>query len=220
MTDDIKAVWSDFGGVLTPPLNHTMSIFCHEVGVPVESFLTAMRTVGDCFGTDPMAPLDTPLVSEEEWARQMEAVLRTDHLATVDLSDFGTKWFTDRETNEHWLEYLRWLRAGGMFVGMLSNMVPSWDRHWREMVSPESFDDLVMSFQVGCRKPEREIFDLAAAKAGARPAQCVLVDDIEANCAGAREAGWQAVHFTDTTRAIAGLELLMLDGAPERQVRT
>jgi putative hydrolase of the HAD superfamily len=167
-----------------------------------------------------MAPLDTPLVSEEEWARQMEAVLRTDHLATVDLSDFGTKWFTDRETNGHWLEYLRWLRASGVFVGMLSNMVPSWDRHWREMVSPESFDDLVMSFQAGCRKPEREIFDLAAAKAGARPAQCVLVDDIEANCAGARKAGWQAVHFTDTTRAIAGLERLMLDGAQERQVRT
>lgn len=218
MTGDIRAVWSDFGGVLTPPLDHTMSIFCKQVGVPVESFLAAMRTVGDTYGTDPMAPLDTPLVSEEDWARQMETVLRTDHLATVDLSDFGAKWFTDRETNDQWLEYLRWLRADGVFVGMLSNMVPSWDSHWREMVPPESFDDLVMSFEVGSRKPQAAIFELAAQRAGALPSQCVLVDDIEANCAGAQAAGWRAVHFTDTSQAIAALERLQ-PTASEGQVR-
>ena len=107
MTDHVRAVWTDYGGVLTPPIDHTMSIFCEQVGVPKKAFLAAMRTVGDAYGTDPMAPLDTPLLTEEEWSREMEDILRRDHGTTVDLSNFGEKWFTDRETNGRWLDRLR-----------------------------------------------------------------------------------------------------------------
>jgi putative hydrolase of the HAD superfamily len=218
---DVRAVWTDFGGVLTPPLGHTMSIFCREIGVSTDAFLAAMRTVGDSYGTDPMAPLDTPLISEEQWAREMEAALLRDHGATADLSDFGDKWFTDRETNERWLATLRRLKADGMFVGMLSNMVPSWDRHWRLMVPPDDlFDDVVLSFEVGSRKPERRLFDLAADRSGVTPQECLLVDDLAANCEGATEAGWQAIHFTDTAAAIERLERLLRparrESAPQR----
>ncbi|WP_037682693.1 HAD family hydrolase [Streptomyces cellulosae] len=207
MTTTVRAVWSDFGGVVTPPTAVTMRDFCARTGAVAEQLNEAMRAVGDSYGTDPMAPLDTPLITQDEWTRQVEAVLLERFDARVDLSDFGAKWFAGRETNSAWTDWLRDIRSRGVFVGMLSNMVPAWDEHWRAMVPPEGlFDDLVMSFEVGLRKPQREIFELAAKRAGFAAEECVLVDDLEVNCEGARAAGWQAVHFVSTEGTIAALE--------------
>ncbi|MER5463025.1 HAD family phosphatase [Streptomyces sp. NPDC002668] len=207
------AVWTDFGGVLTPPIEVTMGAFCRVVAVPPPALRQAMYKVAQGYGTDVMAPLDTPLVSEEEWCRKVEEVLLKEHGLTTDLSDFAAKWFTDRQTNEAWLTKLRALRAEGVFLGLLSNMVPSWDKHWRQMVPDSLFDRVVLSFEVGHRKPEKGIFDLAARAAGVAPWQCVLVDDLEDNCEGARAAGWQSVRFTDTAAAAQRLDELQADVA-------
>ena len=58
----MTAVWSDFGGVLTPPIEQDTKDFCRRIGLPPQDFLAAMRAIGDDFGTDPMAVLDTPLL--------------------------------------------------------------------------------------------------------------------------------------------------------------
>lgn len=210
MDGAVRAVWTDFGGVLTPPVAETMRDFGLRVGVTPEALGEAMAEVGRSHGTDSMAPLDTPLVSEVEWSRQVERVLRDRFKTNVDLSGFADKWFAGRPANGAWVAELRRLRAEGWFVGLLSNMVPSWDAHWRAMVPAEEvFDDVVCSYEVGCRKPEPEIFALAARRAGVPPEACVLVDDLEVNCAGARAAGWQAVFFTSAEDAAARVAAML-----------
>ncbi|GAA3505063.1 hypothetical protein GCM10019016_121760 [Streptomyces prasinosporus] len=206
----VRAVWSDFGGVLTPPVDRDLEDFCAREGLPAAAFRRAMAEVARPFGGDVMAPLDTPLLSEEEWARRMAAELARDAGVEADLSGFGERWFRGRRTNDAWLRFLRGLHDGGLFVGMLSNMPPAWDRQWRRMVQPDGlFDALVLSFEVGSRKPERRIFEIAAEAAGVPAESCVLIDDSAANCAGAEAAGWQAVHFTDAERAAARLRPLL-----------
>lgn len=54
------------------------------------------------------------------------------------------------------------------------------------------FEDLVLSFEVGRRKPAAEFFHHCREKAGTAAERCLFVDDLEANVAGAREAGLQA----------------------------
>jgi putative hydrolase of the HAD superfamily len=206
----IRAIWTDFGGVLTPPVSETLAGFAARVGTTADLLRSAMEQVGRSLGTDMMAPLDIPLLTEQQWASQVEQVLLQHHDVRADLSDFGARWFEGRPTNQHWVEFLLALRGAGWFVGMLSNMVPSWEEHWRRMVpAHQLFDAVVSSYQVGCRKPERAIFELAAARAGVAADQCVLVDDLVANCLGARAAGWQAVHFQDTAQAATELGLLL-----------
>ncbi|MEV6178827.1 HAD family phosphatase [Streptomyces sp. NPDC052015] len=201
----VRAVWTDFGGVLTPPIPRDLETFCRRTGIPADAFRTAMAAVAEPYGGDLMAPLDTPLLTEEEWAARMNGRLR-ELGVDADLTGFGERWFEGRETNHAWLDHLRTLRDQGLFVGMLSNMPPAWDRHWRRMVPPDGlFDGLALSFRIGVRKPQRGIFEAAAEMAGVAPEECVLVDDIEANCVGAEAAGWQAVHFTDTDTAAAAL---------------
>ncbi|MFC4534991.1 HAD family hydrolase [Sphaerisporangium dianthi] len=203
----IKAVWTDFGGVLTPPVGHTFTAFCEKTGLEPDPLLKAVLTVTASYGTDDvMLPLDTPLVTEEEWIRQVADAYTAAEGVEVEMVSFADTWFDGRETNTRWLTELHRIKDLGLFVGMLSNMPPAWEEHWRRMVPPEGlFDDVVNSAVVGLRKPDREIFDLAAARAGVRPDECVLVDDLAKNCAGAEEAGWRAVRFTDTEEAIQEL---------------
>ena len=201
-----RTVWTDFGGVLTPPVRHTLERFCRLVDIAPGTLLDAMRAVGDRFGTDMMAPLDTPLVGQDEWCRLVEQAVLVSSGQVVDLSGFADRWFADREVNDLWLAELRRAKADGCRLGLLSNMPPGWDAHWRRMVPPDGlFDHVVLSFEAGHRKPDPAIFELAARRAGVPPGDCVLVDDLPANCAGAAEAGWHAIHFTATAQAAADL---------------
>ncbi|MCX4663518.1 HAD family hydrolase [Streptomyces uncialis] len=206
------AVWTDFGGVLTPPIQHTMGTFCAAQGLDPQVLLQALGKVTARYNTtDVMEPIDTPLITEEEWLAQISEVLAADHGVTGKrLTSLADAWFDGRETNHEWVAVLRKARDRGAFVGMLSNMVPTWDAHWRRMVDPaELFDDVVLSFEVGHRKPSPGMFALAAERAGVPAGSCVLIDDLAHNCAGAEAAGWQAVHFTDTTTAAERLDALL-----------
>ncbi|WP_371597840.1 HAD family hydrolase [Streptomyces sp. NBC_00564] len=215
-TGPVRALWTDYGGVLTPPTAESMESFCARLGVPSAPLLAAMRQVSrDCgAGEDIMAPLDTPLLTQESWERRVEAALATHSGIRVDLSDYPARWFADRAVNQPWLDTLHRLRRQGVFVGLLSNMPPAWDRHWRLAVPPEGlFDAVVLSYNSGCRKPEEEIFRLAAERAGVRPEECVLVDDLAVNCAGAEQAGWHGVEFTGAEAATARVDALTAPGS-------
>ncbi|WP_159943608.1 MULTISPECIES: HAD family phosphatase [unclassified Nocardiopsis] len=215
----VTAVWTDFGGVLTPPIAETMQKFCARMDIDAHALLTVIGEVTESFGTsDYMEPIDTPMVTEAEWLARIGALLRERYGVDRRITTLADDWFEDRETNLAWVEQLTALRARGVFVGMLSNMVPTWDGHWRRMVDPDAlFDDVVMSFEVGARKPQARMFELAARRAGVPAERCVLVDDNEGNCEGARAAGWHAIHFRDTAGAAA--ELARLVGSPTEAVR-
>jgi putative hydrolase of the HAD superfamily len=218
MTNDL-AVWTDFGGVLTAPVDTTFREFSDRVGVPLYALKEGMRLVGEAHGTDSMGVLDIPLLSEIDWAHELERVLAGTFGLVADLEDFGDRWFEGRPGNRTWLDVLAGLRSRGVFVGMLSNLPPSWERHRRHLADDSCFDAVVCSYAVGSRKPEPEIFRFAAERAGRPASRCVLVDDLEKNCVGAETAGWQAVHFTDADEAAARLEELLADAVPERARR-
>lgn len=199
-------IWTDFGGVLTPPIADSLAEFCRAHALDQAQLGKAMRTVAQKYGVqDPLEPLDRPLLTEAEWLVELNREL-DGALALTTLAD---AWFNGRATNQAWVDALRELRSPTVRIGMLSNMVPAWDAHWRKMVdADELFEHVVLSFEVGSRKPESDFFAAAAQQAGVSASQCVLVDDLQQNCAGAIGAGWQAVHFQDA--ASAREELLKL----------
>lgn len=209
--DVVRAVWTDFGGVLTPPVTETMTAYCTRMALDPTAVGAAIWKVTQTFGTtDVMEPLDTPLVSERDWLRLVTDAMFEAEGTRVELTSLGEVWFQEREPNHEWIAALRRLRERGVFVGMLSNMPPAWDEHWRRMVPPEGlFDEVLLSFEMGHRKPAREVFEIAAAEARVPARQCLFVDDLAKNCEGARAAGWQAIHFTDTATAIAELGRLV-----------
>lgn len=89
------------------------------------------------------------------------------------------------------------LRQRRYRMGILSNTC---ELHWdycrrRFAYVAELFDRYVLSFKVGAMKPDRRIFEAAAAEAGCAPEELFFTDDIAPNQAGAVAAGIDAVVY-------------------------
>ena len=65
---------------------------------------------------------------------------------------------------------------------------------WRHVFRKE-----FISCRMKLMKPDREIFDAAAAEIGFPPEEILFVDDSQKNVDGARAAGWQAVLYEQGT---------------------
>lgn len=70
------------------------------------------------------------------------------------------------------------------------------------------FDATVFSFQVGMVKPDPAIYQLMCQRIGLHPEQCLMVDDLERNCEGARAVGMQAIQHQSNTETLHVLENL------------
>lgn len=57
------------------------------------------------------------------------------------------------------------------------------------------FDQYVLSYEVGCMKPDHRIYRAALQKAQAPADQCAFIDDRLENIEAAEELGIQAVHY-------------------------
>jgi putative hydrolase of the HAD superfamily len=208
----VRVIWSDFGGVLTPSLADTFSEFSGRTGISGSHFLSAMEQLADELGMPVMAPLDTGYLTEAEWGRRIGIALEGLSGQKYDLTRFSELWFRDRPVNQAFVDYLFGLRGRGYVVGMLTNNVREWEPYWRAMLPADDlFDDIVNSCEVGHRKPGLEIFELAARRVHADPAECLLIDDLPENCAGAEAAGWRSVLFESTEASVERIEALLAD---------
>lgn len=70
----------------------------------------------------------------------------------------------------------------------------------------ELFDDVVISGEVGLRKPQPEIYLLAAERLKAEPAHCVFVDDFQVNADGAIAVGMHGIQHRTADETIPQLE--------------
>lgn len=61
----------------------------------------------------------------------------------------------------------------------------------------QHFEHLILSFEVGVRKPRRDFFEHCRRRAGAAPEECVFIDDLAANVDGAHACGWHGIVFRD-----------------------
>jgi putative hydrolase of the HAD superfamily len=57
------------------------------------------------------------------------------------------------------------------------------------------FDALVLSHEIGVRKPRAAFFDHCRRLANCRPEECVFIDDLVVNVEGARACGWQGIVY-------------------------
>ena len=72
------------------------------------------------------------------------------------------------------------------------------------------FDDYVLSYEVGCMKPDPQIYQIALEKAKAEAGECVFIDDLEENIEVAAKMGIQTILFTPQTDLEAELRQLNL----------
>ena len=82
-------------------------------------------------------------------------------------------------------------------VGVLSNTIQEHALILQREGVYKNFSPVVLSCQVGMRKPNADIYLKSADLAKTAPNRCLLIDDLVENVEGARKAGFQALLYRD-----------------------
>jgi putative hydrolase of the HAD superfamily len=196
----LRGLLVDFGGVLTTDVFTSFREFCEAEGLRPD-------TVRDRFRQDPrasalLADLETGRISEPAFEQRFAAVLE------VERSDgMIDRLFAGMHPDEAMVAAVRAARNAGIRTGLISN---SWGngRYDREQF-PDLFDGVVISGEVGIRKPDPHIYELGAEAVGLPPEACVFVDDLRGNLKPARALGMTTVHHVRAEKTIAELEALL-----------
>ena len=92
-------------------------------------------------------------------------------------------------------EYIRTVLKPNYKLAMLSNAGDDWLDEMIGNNRKSLFDEIILSFKVGFIKPQKEIYLLTANQLGVRPNECVMIDDKESYCKGARKTGMHAIQY-------------------------
>jgi len=196
----------DWGGVLTSNLFASFHAYCVRASIDFEE-------LGRRFLTDQdfrrlLVDLETGRIDESAFEPGLAALLQVPSEGLIDGLMAAVR------PDQAMIDAVRAARAQGVRTALVSN---SWGvhRYPRELFA-EIFDGLVISGEVGIRKPAPEMYRLGAERAGVAPEHCVYVDDLPHNLDPAAALGMATIHHTDAAQTIPQLERLLgvrLNGA-------
>jgi putative hydrolase of the HAD superfamily len=191
----------DYGGVLTTDVFASFRAFCKAEGLPPDAVRERFR--GDPEARELLAGLETGTLAVAEFEPRFAALLEVRSERLIE------RLFGGMEPDEAMLEGVRAVRRAGVRTALLSN---SWGdaTTYDPALLGELFDAWVISSEVGLRKPDPAIYELAAERLGLPPGACVFVDDLPGNLKPARAIGMATVvHRGDAEATLAEVRALL-----------
>jgi putative hydrolase of the HAD superfamily len=203
----VKAIISDFGGVLTTPLLHSFVAFQDETGIAMEALGIAMQRIAERDGSHPLYELEKGELTEAAFLERMADELEPDLGHRPEMHRFSEIYFEALQPNPPMIDLMRELKGRGLRMALLTNNVREWEPLWRaKLPVDEIFSVVVDSAFVGARKPDKRIYEITLERMAVPAEAALLIDDVEVNCTAARDLGLRAVWFRDTDQAIAEIE--------------
>lgn len=184
----------DYGGVLTNPLRDTLDAFCASEGVDPKALREAVL-----HPESPVAALERGHIPIPEFERALGVRLG------IRPEGLLKRMFSGFRPEPSMVDVLRAARKHGFKTALLSN---SWGNDYDRTGWEGLFDAVVISGEVGMRKPDAEIYVHTAELVGLAPEECIFVDDLAPNVRGAAAAGMVGIHHVDTSTTAAELQAL------------
>jgi epoxide hydrolase-like predicted phosphatase len=197
----------DWGGVLTIPIHTAIGSWLKATGVDREHYGAVLgRWVQPSPEVlSPVHRLERGELAVEEFEHLLSAALAQEG-STVEAQGLVRTMLADLSIYEDSMTSLvTRARAAGIRTALLSN---SWGNDYDRSDWHEMFDAVVISGEVGMRKPEREIFDLALVRIGLPAGECVFIDDVPQNVVAAAEAGLVGIVHRTFDETAGELEAL------------
>lgn len=117
--------------------------------------------------------------------------------------------------NKELIELINEQLKSDYHIGLLSNIGREWiNDFFSKNQLHELFEVTVLSGEEGLAKPHPDIFTLTASRLGLDTSECLMIDDIEANCEGAQIAGMGSIQFRSNDQLLN--ELYRLNILPSR----
>jgi epoxide hydrolase-like predicted phosphatase len=201
----------DWGGVLTYDLGDAMHRWAVADGVDADEFRELMREwLGPAAGAEarlnPVHALERGEIEVPDFERRLTERLRSVTGEPVQPEGLLRRMFERFERAPDMAGLVRRAHEAGIRTALLSN---SWGTEeyprdgWAEM-----FDVVVISGEVGMRKPEPEIFRHTLDLLGLSAPECVFVDDLWPNVEAAVALGFVGVHHSTYEQTAVELDVL------------
>ena len=203
----------DWGGVMTSNLMASFSAFCETEGLDPGALVGIFRANPEA--RELLFGFEEGRIEESEFEAGLGRLL-----GVASAEGLIDRLFSGAMLEEAMVGAVRAARAAGIRTGLISN---SWGttRYPHELLG-ELFDGIVLSGEVGIRKPAPRIYELGAEAIGLVPASCVFVDDLPFNLPPAESLGMATIHHTSADATIPELERVLgisLSGSLHAQPR-
>ena len=215
----IKAVFFDFYNTLAthhPPREELYVNICRDLGIEVEArALFTSLAAADIFyrNENSRSPIDkkTPDEKINFYIEYATMILKG---AGVEISRDTALQILAKLREQKWefrvhddtLPTLEVLKNRGLILGLISNVVEDMESTYTELGLQPYLNFKVTSAEVGCDKPNPEIFQAALQKAQVKPEEVIYTgDQYDIDIVGARGVGMKALlidrndYFPDIT---------------------
>jgi epoxide hydrolase-like predicted phosphatase len=209
-----RAVFFDYGGVLTRPVASSFAAFEREHRIDPGRSFELLVAASRSRGGGPIGALERGEMTVESFDAALRSMLADAGYPPPPDGSLLAGLFAGMTPHGQLWGVAAQARAAGVTTALLSNswgtaMYP-WDR------IDAHFDVAVVSGQVGLRKPDAAIYRLAMERVGVPPGDCAFVDDLERNVEVARDLGMYGIHHVGddaatsaTLGAFLGLEFTL-----------
>jgi epoxide hydrolase-like predicted phosphatase len=200
----------DWGGVLTVGLDECVPRWAEQDGIDLAGFHELLRTwrqagAVELDGRNPLHAIERGELRPAEFERILAARLRRLDGLPVCGEGLVRRMFATFQHVPAMIEAVRRVRAHGVRTALLSN---SWGNDYPRDGWDELFDVVVISGEVGMRKPEPRIFRHTLERVGCPPGDAVFVDDQPLNVRAAAGLGMIGVLHRGQRRTVRRLREL------------
>ena len=211
MKADLKAVLFDFGGVFTDSPFHAFSAYAKKIGASDDQVSDIVFGGYAVDGAHPWHQVERGEITLED-ARAAIMALGREQGLDVDIWEvFMAMAKNGGGLRTELVAYVPKIRAAGLATGIITNNVVEFRDHWRGMLPvDELFDFVIDSSEVGMRKPNPAIFELALETGGLSRQEVLFLDDYQGNVVAA-----QALNITsilvdgDGAKTVADLDAVL-----------
>jgi epoxide hydrolase-like predicted phosphatase len=202
-----SALIVDFGGVLTTPLQDAFAAFADAMNVELSDLVRVLLRAYTGEDDNLVTGFEMGRISEEDFSAELAARLSEVCGRPIESKDLVARLFSGMRIEQEMVTAVELARQAGIKTGLLSN---SWGTgtYPREIIDP-LFDVIVISGEVGMRKPDPEIFRVTAEKLGVHPDECVFVDDHPGHLKAALELGMKTVLHRSPKETLDELEAIL-----------
>jgi putative hydrolase of the HAD superfamily len=200
----------DWGGVLTAGLDGALAGWADGDGIDLAVYQGVIRDwlgpeVGRTAWLNPIHALERGEMAVPDFERRLAAELSERAGRHLEPEGLLQRMFDQFEHAPTCPALVRRARGAGLRTALLSN---SWGNEYPREGWSDMFDSVVISGEVGMRKPERRIYEHTVSALGLAAHECVFVDDLRINVTAAAEVGMVGVHHTSYDDTAAELEAL------------
>lgn len=198
----------DWGGVLTGDLRSLVRRWAEAEQIDIEAYVAVMR---EWFGGEveiearinPVHALERGEMEFADFEARLADALTARTGIPHQADGLLTRMFALFDHAHDMNALVRRARAAGIRTALLSN---SWGDHYPRDMWEGMFDAVVISGEVGMRKPEPRIFHYTLELVGLAAEECVFVDDLAENIHAAAALGFIGVHHTSYDESARELE--------------